>query len=337
MTDQEPSSGWRNSAKFVNKAGRTMYVLPNDERAAALVEARGDLNPPTLRLWRQLCGRSSWDVVVDVGANYGEMLLSLDLPANAAIVALEPSPEIFACLRQSIETADLEIHLAALAAGSTEGTTKLFVNDRWSGTTTTRSGDDTRARRAVTVDVVRLDTYLARVTTKTNGRLLVKIDVEGSERSVLEGLDTLRTHAIEIVILAEILHISDEDLQWILDRYVVHLADKGSPALLPVVTVSEFRDGIASGRYQFQDAVLATEPLLSLDPSPTVNAAAWRAYSEALQSALVAVRASSRSSLDDAVYEEQLRVTRHFESSSSWRLTRPFRTLRRRLRRSHST
>lgn len=306
-----------------------MYTLVNDERADALRDAAGDLNPMSLQLWRLLCARTAWDLVLDVGANYGEMLLSFDLPERATVIAFEPSPEVVACLRQSVVESGLAIRVEALAVGAAAGQRTLFVDPKWSGTSTTAAEHARDGSRPVAVDVVRLDEYLDATPEGTRDRVLVKIDVEGGERDVLEGLESLRGHGRELMVQAEILHSSDEELRWMIRRYVVHLAHKVTNDLVPVARVSELREMVSSGEYYAQDAVLAAEPMVSLVAAADAPEVAWRRYAQSLREVLDEVEWHARHDREVAVLAERTRPTNQFPSRWSRRLARPFRSARR--------
>jgi hypothetical protein len=43
-------------------------------------------------MWRSLLAERPWTHVIDVGANYGEMLVGVELPRAATVIALEPNP-----------------------------------------------------------------------------------------------------------------------------------------------------------------------------------------------------------------------------------------------------
>ncbi|MFV0535336.1 MAG: hypothetical protein ACK5MR_17040, partial [Cumulibacter sp.] len=80
--------------------GRRIYVAEGDARGDALIAAGGDFNPGSLHLWRQALELREWDVIVDVGANYGEMLLGVDLPVASRVIAYEPNPHVLPHLKR---------------------------------------------------------------------------------------------------------------------------------------------------------------------------------------------------------------------------------------------
>lgn len=310
---------------FVNHAGRTIFVLDGDARAVALQQARGNLNPGGLRLWQQLCTLHDWDYIVDVGANYGEMILSFDLPDSAEVIAIEPSPTISSCLRRSVAESGARIRVEAVAAGAVAGNTLLYVDEQWSGTSTTTPSQATASSRPIATEVVRLDELLGGPKAVANRRVLIKIDVEGGEREVLRGIDTLQDVTSETIIQAEILHTSDEDLTWLMGRYFVHLAERDTTALWRVTHVKELRELLATGRFHIQDAVLATRPLWIVAGSQELGELAWRRYVTYLRGALIQSDKLRAAAAAEAAYAERTRLERLYETSASWRVTRPLR------------
>jgi FkbM family methyltransferase len=322
---------------FVNGAGRTQYVLEDDPRATALIERGGNLNPTSLRLWEQLCARGPWDLVVDVGANYGEMLLSFPLPSTARVVALEPSADVAACLRASVDAAGLDVEVLACAAGARRERGVLYLDAAWSGSSTTTAARAPAGDVRVAVDVEPLGELLAARGFVDGQRCLLKIDVEGGERSVLEGFEPLRERCGTLAVQAEILHTGDDDLRWMLEHYVMHLVELSTSSLAPVASLADLRSLLGTGRYYGQDAVLSTDLLTDALGSSRDGADASEPplarYARALRVELARRDDAHDVELAEAVAAERARIQREYESSTSWRLTRPLRALRGRPRR----
>ena len=132
-------------------------------------------------------------LVFDIGAHVGDRTGSF-LRLGASVVALEPQPDVFRALRL-IHGRASRAHLLPCAAGAAPGEIALHLNPR-NPTVSTVAPDFIDAARTapgwegqvwdriVTVPVTTLDTLIARF-----GRPdFVKIDVEGHEPAVLDGL-----------------------------------------------------------------------------------------------------------------------------------------------------
>jgi FkbM family methyltransferase len=144
------------------------------------------------------------DVVYDVGANIGwySLLAARGVGANGEVVAFEPSIVNAACVQENAATngmgnvtvipaavTDRDGWAVFLDRGSLEG--RLEKND-------TQAQAERRAKRdqshkgASVVPVLTLDSWIAETSTRPPS--IVKIDVEGAELGVLQGmLETLRS------------------------------------------------------------------------------------------------------------------------------------------------
>lgn len=131
------------------------------------------------------------DVVVDVGANIGDTALAsaVQVGVTGRVVALEPHPRVFQYLRENVALNHLgQVELLNVAAGATPSTGRLS-DDRRDDMNRIDAG-------AIPVPVIRLDD----VTHALGTVALLKIDVEGYEKFVLEGARALlgRTECVYI-------------------------------------------------------------------------------------------------------------------------------------------
>lgn len=243
------------------EVGVTLDTLEHDPRGVALVRSGWDLNPPSKEIWRRLCRRRAWTAVLDVGANYGEMLVDLGLPAGARVWAFEPAPLVAACLRRSVARAGLRAEVIELAVGPVTGWTVLYEDPKWSGTSTATASHAAPGAEPRRVGCTRLDDFLLARDLKAGSSILVKVDVEGGERGVLAGLVPLLPLAGEVLVQAEVAHASDQDLAWMADRFVLHLVDTATFVPVPAASAADVRRLLDGGRCYRQDAVLAPDVL----------------------------------------------------------------------------
>lgn len=135
------------------------------------------------------------DVFLDVGANVGSYTVLAAGGAGARTISVEPIPTTFKSLRQNVLLNGLddrvELHCAGLS--SADGTLR-FSADLDTMNHILAEGED---RPAVEVPVFRMDDLL-------RGRVpaVIKIDVEGHEKAVLEGgAKTLSDPALAAVVM----------------------------------------------------------------------------------------------------------------------------------------
>ncbi len=241
--------------------GRMIYVDPSDERAKQLVQSGGDLNPLTSTIWRLLLGEFTWTHIIDVGANYGELLVNSDLPSCAEVIALEPNPYVLTYLRRTLSELGRPVALLEQAASAQQGTARLVADRTWSGMSTIAglpAGSENHQVEVIQVPTTTLTAVVGAQATGIPPRVLVKIDVEGNEQAVLEGALALIERAERFAGLVEILHADDRSLNWLITRFALELYDKQTKKLVPssAINASELRCEIAAKQYYPQDAVL---------------------------------------------------------------------------------
>lgn len=203
------SSGERGAQVRVVEVDSMLMGVPVDEwRLAAFLEYRGHPEPGLGA--RMLPRLATGHTFVDVGANIGlySVAAAQAVGPTGHVVAVEPTPRTAAVLRQNIqlngllESHDITVHECAVGAETGSASLALHASD--SGHNSLFADSDTTG--AVVVDVVPLDDLVpagARVD-------IVKIDVEGAELAVLEGMRRIAEENPSVVVFAE---LADEHLR----------------------------------------------------------------------------------------------------------------------------
>jgi len=188
--------------KHLPRVGITSATLPNGQ--VARFWSRGDDWVPNQVYWR------GWDgyepemtplfyaaaqtarVTIDVGAHIGfyAILAALANPAGQ-VHAFEPTPGAHARLVRNLALNHVaNVEAVCAAAGATPGQAELFHGKTdipcSAGLSRDFVGMLNPNARAMRVDVVRLDDYVAELNVSTVD--LVKLDTETTEPEVLEGL-----------------------------------------------------------------------------------------------------------------------------------------------------
>jgi FkbM family methyltransferase len=128
-------------------------------------------------------------VVLDVGANLGDWSNEFNSRvSNCVIHAFEPSKETYLSLMESTKESP-NINVYNFGLGGANNSQKLYYNEEKSGMASLSKRDlkhfGIKFEKFENVEVIRLDGFLEENSIKPD---FVKIDVEGHELAVLEGL-----------------------------------------------------------------------------------------------------------------------------------------------------
>lgn len=304
-------------ASVTNVLGRTVYVDPTDRRGRHLRDHGADANPHSMTMWRDALVMRPWDLVVDVGANYGEMLLGAALPPGATIIAYEPNERVLPFLRRSLQAAGLSVDLRQAAVSDHVGTATLMQDIDWSGMSHLQghtSADDDHPHTSQTCETTTLDVDLADAGFRS---ACIKLDVEGHEEQALAGAQKWLESLDSCALLVEVLHMSDDQVQALSQRWCMYMRHLRTGRLIRVPDGGPaVQELLTSGILYPQDALLMSSPLtVDLDP-----------VEEQRHDLLEVIKA-----LDGEI--DQLRVhasesastIEAMQSSRSWRLTAPLR------------
>ena len=144
--------------------------------------------------YREIVAAGRQPLIIDCGANIGASVtwLSARYP-EAHIIAIEPSADNFALLRRN--TAGLDVDLRQAAISSRDGQAYL---ENPSG-----AGMDFRVnseQRGVEVDLISIGSLLASKPAAAYAPFLLKVDIEGGEKSLFDG-DTGPINQFPLIIL----------------------------------------------------------------------------------------------------------------------------------------
>jgi FkbM family methyltransferase len=152
-----------------------------------------------LRLWLRLCSRAR--TALDIGANLGIYSFATKaVNPTCRVYGFEPVSQIFELFRDGCELNDFEIGCVRAALPNVDGETEICIQPGGFTTASLQPNDLRTERQPVTT--LRLSTFIEREGLSDVD--LMKIDVEGSEAEVLEGMgDYIRS--LRPTILVEVL------------------------------------------------------------------------------------------------------------------------------------
>ena len=132
--------------------------------------------------------------VLDVGANLGyyTLLAARAVGPSGRVIAFEPEPRNFALLARNVaENGFTNVRLVQAAASNRAGLARLHLDEANFGAHSFEAGSvRTPSGRSVEVETVPLDAFADEARSFEAG-ILVKIDVQGAEALVLEGMPRL--------------------------------------------------------------------------------------------------------------------------------------------------
>lgn len=240
--------------------GHRIYVKPTDPRALGLIANKGRIIRGSLELWRVALGLHPWQTVIDIGVNYGEMLVGVEIPEGVELIGFEPNTSLHKVLRKTLETRGISIDLRAQAVADKPGAARFAVDRTWSGTSSLydERHDGSARWQLREVEVTTLDEVLG----DQRRPFCVKVDVEGFEREVVDGAARSLEGTEHWALMLEIEHMDRGYLAELARARDVFLKEKEAGSLRRVpggrVAVEELLEDPALHR---QDCLVLSPPL----------------------------------------------------------------------------
>jgi FkbM family methyltransferase len=212
-----------------------LFVDLADRRGLRVRRRIGVSSAPSTAIWQQMVKSSAWQTVLDIGANYGEMALSVRYGRYATIYLFEANPYLKPYLERSIAAHrdGARMRLYQCVVSDKQGRAKFTIDRKWSGTSSAMvpfrdpdgvfKGGGEEVFEEVDLVACPIDVMLE---SQDVGRLVFKIDVEGYEFHVLRGMARTLAKASCFIGLVEV----DTD----------RLAAAGEPAYELVPYLSQF-------------------------------------------------------------------------------------------------
>ncbi len=188
--------------------GRSLTVRTDDYRGFAIWN-RGGSQKHLVETFRRLAEQRP-DVLIDVGANYGEFTCAVaDL--GIPVIAVEANPALVECLRTTFAGRS-NVTVVHAAATEREGEVRFFVHPESSGASSLSSwwappiftkATSPSDLREVIVPGRTLDGLVLEVLGRAPRTIAMKIDVEGHELEVVRGARNLLAGATGWRVLLE--------------------------------------------------------------------------------------------------------------------------------------
>jgi FkbM family methyltransferase len=201
----------------------------------------------------ELAGRGN---ILDIGANIGytAAVLARTAESGCNVYAFEPEPFNFRILQQTARQPEFEGRIVPLqlAVGSEAGTVNLWINDRHHADhriATEQFRSAHAGAKEVSVSLVSIDSFLE---SKPGPVSFVKIDVQGYELAVCQGMQNTLRQNPDIAIVLEYMpsamrelgfepsHLIDFFAERDFKIYEIHSRGKLSPGLPPDMKDSSY-------------------------------------------------------------------------------------------------
>lgn len=194
-------------------------------------------------------------LVVDVGANRGQFAVAvLELIPTAKVLSFEPLPSQSAELTKLCARYGARLEVRNMALGRARGRLGLHVNKHHQSSSLRSLSQrhlnafpDASTVATILVEVDRLDSQLSAMEIPRGSML--KLDVQGFERDVVEGANEILMSFDTLVIEASFQPLYDGE--WTFVEMVDHLASRGFKFLRP----AGFLQDPSNGEYLQIDAI----------------------------------------------------------------------------------
>jgi FkbM family methyltransferase len=209
----------------------------------------GKWEPKQLRLWTD--NVKTADVILDIGANTGLYSIMSLINPKAKIYAFEPVPRNIDTLRDNLVLNKTEqIQIEPIALSNMIGNGRFFIpGNEWVYTASLKKEFSSQFHtdkllEEIPVELDTVDNFLKSRNISVNSKILCKIDVEGAEDLVVQGM----INSLEKYDFRCTLEIFDQDMFSTLrslfpEKYKFYSIDERSGEVL---TVYSFTDGVTN-------------------------------------------------------------------------------------------
>ena len=183
---------------FVEIEGRKMFTQNNDGLALSIFKI---YEPNQTEIVKKYVHEG--DIVIDIGAHVGyyTLLMAQLVGENGKVYSFEPDPVNFQLLKKSVEINGFEnVVLIQKAVSNITDKVKLFLGDNDSAINRIYDAKLGDAKESIDVESIRIDEYF-----KENDELInfIKIDSEGSEVKIINGMKQFLSRNQELVMMTE--------------------------------------------------------------------------------------------------------------------------------------
>lgn len=181
--------------KVTLPSSTVIFVNSNENRGRALLINEGVTQKRLSDFWNRSVELYSPDLVIDVGVNYGECIFSTTYPGHTTIYGIEANHQLLKYINKSkaVHPNKEQITIInALASDKNNETKDFYIDQHWSGTSSASYMPSHNMIEKVSVRAITIDSLLQNQPSYKS--VLFKIDVEGYEALVLDGMKEILTN-----------------------------------------------------------------------------------------------------------------------------------------------
>lgn len=178
--------------KIMLPSSNILYVNSEENRGRALLISNGVTQKRMSNFWSKAVKELKPDLVIDVGVNYGECVFSANYPLHARIYGIEANIHLLKYINRSKDAHPNKAQITiinAIASDKDDEEKVFFIDKHWSGTSSANYIPSHNLIEKIKVKSLKIDSLLDRE--KTFNAVLFKVDVEGYEWFVLNGMTNL--------------------------------------------------------------------------------------------------------------------------------------------------
>ncbi|MCM3409688.1 FkbM family methyltransferase [Metabacillus litoralis] len=171
----------------------SLYINSAENRGRALLLKNGETQTRLTSFWKEAVMNFKPTIVLDVGVNYGECIFSTNYDKEVKIYGFEANERLIPfieCSRDEHKNKEQIKIIHALASDQTKPKQSFYVNSMWSGTSSGVTRKMNKAIERQTIDSIKVDSLFTDHELLQE-RVLFKVDVEGFEAFVLNGMERL--------------------------------------------------------------------------------------------------------------------------------------------------
>jgi FkbM family methyltransferase len=223
-----------NPSKIALPSGQSLYINWHEPRGHAILRCGGKGQAFIKNIWSSVLYQMLPEVVLDCGANYGELIFSTKYNETQIAYAVEADPALIKWLNKShnIHPDKEKIKVIHSLLGSTSGENQTFyVDKKWSGRSTALVNHGFKDFYKIEIPTVSLDDLVEDENYLSKG-VLFKIDVEGYEPFVLEGMKKIISNSKWSVGIIEFNLSFFNKVDFSIERYISTINENFEVALI---------------------------------------------------------------------------------------------------------